>query len=76
MDLEQKILQAIDDVRTDLHSDDVKDDPELIKLLYMKIDRWLTKGTITPTAGVALRYLPKNKLMRGFNAVQKILTEK
>ena len=74
-DINKEIISIIFAVKLKSETVDIKDDPDMIKLIYAEIDNLLSKGIISDQVVQELKSLPINKLMLAHDEIQKKLAE-
>lgn len=70
-DQEKQMLQAIASVKASPKTMDISDS-EMIKLIYGEIEGYLKSGNISKLVSDELKFLPSNKLILAYDAVQEI----
>ena len=74
-DINRDLLLIILEFKLKSETLDIKDDPDMVKLIYREIDNLLNKGIISDQVAQELKSLPVNKLMLTYDEVQKKLAE-
>ena len=74
-DINRDLLSIIHEFKLKPETLDIKDDSDMIKLIYKEIDGLLNKEIISDQVVQELKSLPVNKLMLVYDEVQKKLAE-
>lgn len=74
-DINRDLLSIIHEFKLKPETLDIKDDSDMIKLIYKEIDGLSDKGIISNQVAQELKSLPVNKLTLVYDEVQKKLAE-